>query len=248
MLNITIDQILSLGRINFFLITVFSFVILYFLFTIPAYYLFTKGKKFELYQKKDFRPGQIPTEIKRSMVSVLMFGVLSFPMYEGLRLGILNIKFEFLWLTFIWEAIALFLWNEIYFYIVHRTFHFKIFYKYHVDHHYSNVPSPFSAYSFHWSEGILLGAVMPIIMLFHDFQFYSLMTLPVMSIMMNVLGHSNVDFNPDQSMNNLMSFSKRHSQHHKIPHSNYGFFLPYFDIIFKTDGDGTGNHAKNNNS
>ncbi|MEQ1724233.1 MAG: sterol desaturase family protein [Pseudobdellovibrio sp.] len=238
MLDISIEQILSMGRLNFFLLTVVYFVFLYFLFTLLAYYFFTNGKRYQLFQKKEFRPNQIQTEIKRSMLSILMFGLLSFPMYEGLKSSFLNIKFEFTWVTFIVESFALFLWNEVYFYVSHRTFHFKIFYKYHADHHYSHVPSPFSAYSFHWSEGIILGAVMPVIMCFHDFQFYSLMTLPIMSIVMNVLGHSNVDFNPDKPMNSLLSFSKRHSLHHKIPHSNYGFFLPYFDMIFKSDGEG----------
>lgn len=235
--NINLEFILAFGQTKFILITVFYFVLLYFLFTIPAYFLFTKSKVFELYQKKEFRSHQIETEIKKSMVSILMFGVLAVPMYQGLQSGFLKIIFQFSWPVFLIESFALFLWNEIHFYLVHRTFHFKIFYKYHADHHFSHVPNPFSAYSFHWSEGILLGAVMPVIMCFHDFQVASLMTLPIMSIFMNVLGHSNVDFFPQKPMLSLLSFSKRHSQHHKIPHTNYGFFLPYFDMIFKTGGN-----------
>lgn len=230
------ETLLSMGQFNFFLMTVISFVFLYFLFTVPAYFIFTKGTRFTLFQKKAFRTDQIKTEITRSLISILMFGVLSFPMYQGLKSGFLQINFEFTPLTFLVEALILFLWNEIDFYIIHRTFHLKPFYKYHADHHYSHVPSPFSAYSFHWSEGLLLGAVMPMIMCVHDFQFLSLMTLPLMSISMNVLGHSNVDFFPDRSINSILSFSKRHSLHHKIPHSNFGFFLPYFDMIFKTGG------------
>lgn len=231
-----VDKILALSRFEFFIATVVSFLFLYFLFTIPAYFFFTKKSFFKKYQTKEFRSQQIPTEIRRSMVSILMFGVLSFIMFEGLHSGFFKIKDQFDWLTFFVEAFSLFLWNEVHFYIIHRTFHFKPFYKYHADHHYSHVPSPFSAYSFHWSEGILLGAVMPVIMCFHDFQIYSLATLPVMSIAMNVLGHSNIDFFPNKSMNSLYSFSKRHSLHHKIPHSNFGFFLPYFDRLFKTTG------------
>lgn len=233
---VNIEDILSMGQLNFFLMTVVSFVFLYFLFTVPAYFLFTKGTYFTLFQKKAFRPGQIQTEIKRSLVSILMFGVLSFPMYQGLKSGFLLIKFEFTPLHFILESLVLFLWNEVHFYVIHRIFHFKPFYKYHADHHYSHVPSPFSAYSFHWSEGILLGAVMPMIMCVYDFQFLSLMTLPLMSISMNVLGHSNVDFFPEKNINSIFSFSKRHSLHHKIPHANFGFFLPYFDSVFKTGG------------
>lgn len=231
-----IESITALGQLNFFLLTVFSFMLLYFFFTIPAYLIFTKGRYFKLFQVKTFRTDQIKTEIKRSMLSILMFGLLSFPMYQGLSSGFLQIKFEFTPLTFLLESVVLFLWNEVHFYVIHRTFHLKVFYKYHADHHYSHVPSPFSAYSFHWSEGLLLGAVMPIIMCFYDFQFLSLMTLPIMSISMNVLGHSNVDFFPQKDINSLFSFSKRHSLHHKIPHANFGFFLPYFDYMFKTGG------------
>jgi lathosterol oxidase len=226
----------QLNRLQFFALTVVSFLFLYFAFSIAAYYIFTKGDYFKRYQVKPFRTNQIKTEIKRSLVSILMFGILSFPMYEGLHSGFLKIKFDFSWPIFLAEAIFLFFWNEIYFYVIHRLFHLKSLYKYHADHHYSHVPSPFSAYSFHWSEGILLGAVMPVIMCFHDFQALSLATLPFMSIFMNVLGHSNVDFFPEKGMNHLFSFSKRHSLHHKIPHANYGFFLPYLDRVFKTDG------------
>lgn len=233
--ELNIEKVLSIGQLGFFAMTVGSFLFLYFGFTISAYYLFTKGTRFKLYQQKAFRTDQIKTEIKRSMVSIFMFGLLSFPMYQGLKNGFLKIDFEFTWLRFFLETIALFFWNEIYFYVNHRIFHLKMFYKWHADHHYSHVPSPFSAYSFHWSEGLILGAVMPVIMCFYDFQLYALLTLPLMSIAMNVLGHSNVDFFPQQDMNSFYSFSKRHSQHHKIPHTNYGFFLPYFDILFKTD-------------
>lgn len=230
------EKFLLLNRFEFFLLTVLSFAFLYFAFSIAAYLLFTKKDYFKRYQTKAFRSNQINTEIKRSFVSILMFGLLSFAMYQGIHSGFYKIKFEFDWLTFTIEVICLFLWNEIYFYSVHRLFHYKPLYKYHADHHYSHVPSPFSAYSFHWSEGVLLGAVMPVIMCFHDFQLLPLLSLPLMSIIMNVLGHSNVDFFPQKDMGHILSFSKRHSLHHKIPHSNFGFFLPYFDRILKTDG------------
>lgn len=236
MLKLLEEKFFLLNRFEFFMITIVSFAFLYFGFSIAAYFLFTKKDFFKRYQTKAFRPNQIQTEIKRSLISVLMFGVLSFAMYEGLQRGFYKIIFEFDVVTFLVESFILFLWNEIYFYAVHRAFHIKSLYKYHADHHYSHVPSPFSAYSFHWSEGVLLGAVMPVIMCFHDFQVMSLMSLPVMSILMNVLGHSNVDFFPDKDMGHILSFSKRHSLHHKIPHANFGFFLPYFDQIFKTDG------------
>ncbi len=228
--------LLSLSLLQFFLLTVVCFTFLYFGFSFVGYVLFNTSL-FKKYQLKALRPLQIQTEIKRSVVSILMFGVLSLPMYYGLHSGFYKIKFEFSLITFLLESAALFLWNEVHFYTIHRIFHNKIFYKFHADHHYSHVPTPFAAYSFHWSEGLLLGAVMPIAMCFHNFQVYSLLTLPLTSIILNVLGHSNIDFFPDQPVISWLSFSKRHSLHHKIPHANYGFALPYFDKIFRTAGN-----------
>ncbi|MGZ5278846.1 MAG: sterol desaturase family protein [Pseudobdellovibrionaceae bacterium] len=228
------ETVANLNHFDFFVMTVVSFAILYFSFTSMGYFLLVKNPKFQQYQKKAYRPGQIRIEIKRSMVSILMFGVLSLFVCEGLRRGVYKINYELSWTAVGLEALLLFFWNEIHFYTIHRTFHLKRFYKYHADHHFSHVPSPYSAYSFHWSEGLLLGAVMPIAMLAHDFQFVSLMLLPVMSILMNVMGHSNLDLWPSKPIGSIWSFSKRHSLHHKIPHANFGFFLPYIDKAFGT--------------
>lgn len=225
--------VLQLNHWQFFTISFVGFSVLYFSFCSLSYFVFC-NKKWSKVQNKEYRPGQIAIEIKRSFMSIFMFSLLAIVLCEGLKSGVYRYNFEFSWITFFIETIVLFFWNEIYFYVFHRLFHLKWIYKYHLDHHYSYVPSPFSAYSFHWSEGLVLGAVMPVVMLFHDFQFYSIMVLPAMSILMNVLGHSNIDFFPQAKQKSILSFSKRHSLHHKIPHSNYGFFLPWFDQLFGT--------------
>jgi len=224
-----VDQ---LGYSEFFIITFAMFSILYFSFSAFGYLFISRQKTFKKVQNKSFRSGQIMTEVKRSFVSILMFSILSLWMCYGLKSGIYKFNYSFKFEEYLIEVIALFLWNELYFFIVHKTFHLKIFYKYHVDHHFSFVPSPFSAYSFHWSEGLLLGAVMPIAMLFNDFEFWSIMTLPVMSIVLNALGHSNLDFFPHKGINSLYSFSKRHSLHHQNPHKHFGFFLPWLDMLY----------------
>jgi Delta7-sterol 5-desaturase len=219
---------------QFFLVSFFGFSALYFSFCTVTFFIFQNHQKWHRVQNKELRSQQIKTEIKRSFISIFMFSLLGILLCEGLKQAFFIWKYEFNLNEFLIESIALFFWNEIYFYIMHRLFHLKPLYKYHIDHHYSSVPTPFSAYSFHWSEGIILGAVMPVAMIFHNFQFYSIMTLPMMSIMMNVLGHSNIDFFPHSNQASFLSFSKRHSLHHKIPHSNYGFFLPWFDQLFQT--------------
>ncbi len=227
--------LLGLNLFEFFILTVASFIILYFIFTSLAFVIF-KSDNYVKFQTKAYRPQQIITEVKRSVVTILMFGVLSVPVFYGLQSGFFKIIFEFSILTFLTEVSILFLWNEIHFYAVHRIFHTKWFYKFHASHHFSHVPSPFSAYSFHWSEGLLLGAVLPLIMCFHNFQLFSILVLPILSIVFNVLGHSNIDFFPKKSINSIFSFSKRHSMHHKAPQTNFGFFLPHVDRFMKTNG------------
>lgn len=232
---LTEPKMLALSATDFFLLTVISFGLLYFSFSTLAYFLF-QSSVFKKYQRKEIRSEQIKLEIQRSSVSILMFGVLSFPMYFALQSGFFKIIFQFDVTVFLAEILVLFLWNEIYFYGIHRIYHLKSFFSLHRHHHFSHVPTPFSAYSFHWSEGFLLGAVMPMIMCFHHFQIYSLLVLPLMSIVLNVLGHSNIDFFPRSHLKSLVSFSKRHSRHHQFSNSNFGFFLPYLDQIFKTAG------------
>jgi sterol desaturase/sphingolipid hydroxylase (fatty acid hydroxylase superfamily) len=228
------EAIAHVTHLQLFLTTVISFAFLYVLFTTTAYYFLVRQNKIPKYQNKPYRPGQIRKEIRQSIVSILMFGVLSLWVCEGLHRGFFKIHTEFSWSVLGFEILLLFFWNEIHFYIAHRIFHLKPFYKYHAPHHYSHIPSPFAAYSFHWSEGLVLGAVMPTAMMFHDFQFMSLMVLPLMSIVMNVLAHTNLDFFPDKPLWSLWNFAKRHSSHHKIVHANFGFFLPFLDQLFGT--------------
>jgi len=228
-----LEKIISgLNHLHFFLISLFGFSFLYFTFSTLSYFIIQKQKLFSAVQHKSFRPGQIKNEILRSFLSIIMFSVLALWMCQALKSGIYKFVYDFNVLTYLIEVVTLFFWNEIYFFVVHKLFHTKQLYKYHLDHHYSFVPSPFSAYSFHWSEGLLLGAVMPVIMFFHDFQFYAIMTLPIMSIVLNALGHSNLDFFPKAGINSLLSFSKRHSLHHQNPHKHFGFFLPWLDMAY----------------
>ena len=89
------EIVASLGYLDFFGLTVVSFLLLYFSFTTIAYKLFVVRHNYKSYQAKDFRPGQIKKEIERSLVSILMFGLLSFWMCWALKNGIY--KFNFSW-------------------------------------------------------------------------------------------------------------------------------------------------------
>ena len=82
--------------------------------------------------------------------------------------------------------------------------------------------TPFSTYSFHPLEAVLLGNVILLPMLLHDFSFAALLSLPVMSLLLNNLGHSNYDFAPAAGHDHWLSASRRHHLHHIRYHGNYG--------------------------
>jgi lathosterol oxidase len=176
---------------------------------------------------------QIRTEILNSLRSILLFGLgMSFAWlayqsgWVGLdsRAGVLQILLEMLLLVF---------WNDLYTYAIHRFLHVKLK-KTHVTHHKSVTATPFTAYSMSSLEALLLGAVLPTAMLLHDFSPAALIFLPLWSILINTLSHSNCDFFPHADEGSLLGFIRHHQTHHSRYHDNFGFFFSHLDTWLGT--------------
>lgn len=176
---------------------------------------------------------QIRTEILNSLRSILLFGLgMSFAWlayqsgWVGLdgRAGVLQILLEMLLLVF---------WNDLYTYAIHRFLHVKLK-KTHVTHHKSVTATPFTAYSMSGLEALLLGAVLPTAMLLHDFSPAALIFLPLWSILINTLSHSNCDFFPHADEGSLLGFVRHHQTHHSRYHDNFGFFFSHLDTWLGT--------------
>ncbi|MBH0312789.1 sterol desaturase family protein, partial [Alcaligenes faecalis] len=106
--------------------------------------------------------------------------------------------------------------------------------RYHGPHHSSVVVTPFSTYSFHPLESIMLGNVILLPMVVHDFSFWSLLSVPLFSLFFNSIGHSNYDFFPTVSSRNWLAASRRHQRHHAQYNGNYGFQFSFMDRLFGT--------------
>ncbi|WP_127579862.1 sterol desaturase family protein [Paenibacillus koleovorans] len=188
--------------------------------------------------KIDHRPlrkNQIRNEIGLSMISIACFSGIAVVTKWLVELGILEVTWEIVWWKLPLEIAVLFFWNEIHFYLCHRLLHTSWLYRHvHVRHHRSVVPTPYSTYSFHFVEALLLGSVMTTALLFYPFSLVSLMTLPLMSIILNALGHLNADLFPSRPLSHPLAFARRHSMHHSQNSGNYGFFLPWFDMWFRS--------------
>jgi Delta7-sterol 5-desaturase len=180
--------------------------------------------------------GQISWELKHSAVSIAIFAA-----YGALTIfldkrGILSIAWEQPQLgRFLLDLVVLTLWNEVHFYLIHRSLHHPWWFKkVHRVHHRSVTTTPFSTYSFHWFEATALSSVMITAMVFWHFNVYVLIIFPAVSLFMNTIGHLNFTVFSDANINSIASASRRHAGHHKYLSGNYGFLLPYLDRWFNT--------------
>jgi len=185
-------------------------------------------------EPKPIKPAQIRHELTHSLRSILCFGVGILLPWGMIQLNISSIETQSNIGKITLECALLIIWNDIHFYCLHRLLHEK-FKKAHGLHHQSHTATPFSAFSMSITEALLLGSVMPIAMLFHNFSLASLLFLPIWSICINALAHSNCDFFPNAEENTLLGFIKHHQSHHSHYHGNYSFFFTWLDQWFNTN-------------
>ncbi|MBB1088026.1 sterol desaturase family protein [Lysobacter sp. SG-8] len=172
---------------------------------------------------------QLQREWAASASSIVLFGVGLLLPWALLRLGWAGLASDPPAWQVALEIVALFFWNELHFYVNHRLLHTAPLRRFHAVHHRSHVPTPWSTYAFHPVEALMLGSVPVIPMLLHDFSFVALMTLPVLSIVLNNLGHANYEASRESPARGWRAASRRHHLHHACYHGNYGFLLDVFD-------------------
>lgn len=179
--------------------------------------------------QRALKPGQLRHEIGGSAVSVAIFGLGSVIPWWCLQMGWARLAADPGVLRIGIEVLVLLLWNDVHFYLNHRLLHTRPLRRYHQQHHHSRVTTPFATYSFHPLEALLLGNVILLPMLVHDFSFAALLSLPVLSLLLNNLGHSNYDYRPSATNASLWAASRRHQLHHACYHGNYGFLFNFMD-------------------
>lgn len=228
-LNCTAAEIMITGLL-FFAGTYLAFVALNLLLTrklLPAVKI---GKVLD---PRPLAAGQLQRELEGSAMSVVIFGLgLVFP-WGLLKLGWAHLAIDPSLAQLLLEMLVLIIWNEIHFYINHRLLHTRWLRKYHLPHHRSIVTTPWSAYNFHPVEALMLGSVLMLPMVLHDFSVFALAFIPVFSLLINSMGHANYDLKPDSTLF-IFQGVRRHQLHHACFNGNYGFMLPFMDRLCKT--------------
>ena len=117
---------------------------------------------------KQVQKSQIKNEIKNSLSSIFVFGFSSLPLIFLYRLGQVSIL-ENTFINVIFGLIIFNIWNEVHFYIIHKSLHHPFLMRnVHHIHHKSIIPTVYSIYSFHWVEALLLSSVPLIIVPFRS--------------------------------------------------------------------------------
>ena len=187
--------------------------------------------------KRPLKPGQLQREWRQSLYSVLLFGIGMVVPWGLLQLGWAQLAPSASAGRVALEIVVLMIWNDVHFWINHRLLHTRPLARFHTDHHRSIVTTPWSTYSFHPVEALMLGNIILLPMLVHDFYFWSLAAVPVLSLLLNLIGHSNYDFFPRVSDTHPLAASRRHYLHHARPKGNYGFALAFMDRWMRTQAD-----------
>lgn len=183
---------------------------------------------------RPLRPGQLRHEFVQSGVSILIFGIgMVFP-WGLLQLGWARLDPDAGALQIAIEILVLMAWNDVHFWVNHRLLHTRWLRRFHLPHHRSVVTTPFSTYSFHPIEALMLGNVILLPMVLHEFSFWSLLAVPLFSLFFNCIGHANYDFFPRVSYAHWFAASRRHHLHHACYNGNYGFQFTFMDRLFRT--------------
>ncbi|MAZ49039.1 MAG: hypothetical protein CME65_10775 [Halobacteriovoraceae bacterium] len=184
-------------------------------------------------------------DIKGTINTFLVVAVFSILLSVQIELGLSNLGFgEISSLTWFFISTAgIIILHDAYFFVTHLLMH-KVpsLYKYHLYHHKSVSPTPFSVFSFHPVEAIIHFIFFNIIALL-PVHFGVLILFYAWMLVCNTIGHLNLDFYPEvifkSKWTKWWNSPTHHYLHHQYFNCNYSIYYNHWDKWFKT------NHSEN---
>ncbi|HYD89674.1 MAG TPA: sterol desaturase family protein [Vitreimonas sp.] len=142
-----------------------------------------------------------------------------------------------------WSAVSLLLMivaHDAYFYWTHRAIHDpRLFRLFHLRHHRSNNPSPFTAYSFDLAEAALQASFVPLWMVAVPTQWEIVGLFMLHQIARNTFGHSGYELYParrdGRPLFDFMTTTTHHDIHHAEAGWNYGLYFTWWDRLMGTE-------------
>jgi Delta7-sterol 5-desaturase len=185
---------------------------------------------------------QIKRELKNALIAALPSALLSCVMIYLATHGFTQIYFNFSdrhWIFGIAGFPLLLLFNDTWFYWVHRLLHHPRLYKYvHAEHHKSIDVNPLTSLSFHWLEPLLLTLwIVPVALLLPIWA-------PILGVMQiyglydNIKSHLGYELFPawfNRSPLRGLTSSTYHNMHHTNFRGNYGLHFRHWDRLMGTE-------------
>jgi lathosterol oxidase len=143
------------------------------------------------------------------------------------------------WMYFIAIFPLLFVLHDTYFYWAHRLMHHKkLFNLFHLTHHKSTNPSPWTAYAFHPLEAIIESGIFVIFIFAFPVHQIHLIVFFLLMFIYNVYGHLGYELYPKNFqqtwIGKWINTSVAHNMHHQYFKGNYGLYFLFWDRIMGT--------------
>jgi len=137
-------------------------------------------------------------------------------------------------------VVGIVVWSDAWFYFWHRLLHTPwLFRRVHAVHHRSVDVNPFSSYSFHACESLLLGVWVVPAALLVPVPLPALAIVQVVGLLNNVNSHLGYEFLPRWWIKvppfAWSSSATYHNLHHQKFRGNYGLFFRFWDRLLGTE-------------
>lgn len=182
-------------------------------------------------------------EIRHSMLSILIFGLVGAATVYASRLGWTRLywNIESRGWPWFWGSIGCaILLHDTYFYWTHRLMHHRLLFPLvHRTHHLSRNPTPWAAYSFSPLEAVAQAGIFPLIAFAMPIHPLAMGLFMMWQIFFNVIGHTGYEFHHRSFMDSwarlFVNTPTNHVMHHEKTGGNYGLYFNFWDRLMGTN-------------
>jgi sterol desaturase/sphingolipid hydroxylase (fatty acid hydroxylase superfamily) len=233
---------LSFG-LEFFVFQLACFAVL----GVGSYWFFWKkhGKNLKEWkiQPSDVRRSVLSEEALRTLSTFLIWNVIAIASYWTYQKGWTRVYHGLSAWDAIYFVLSFFIIqfiHDTYFYWTHRLYHAVPWLKkFHMVHHRSLNPTPFSSMSFHPVEAVLQGIYLPILIFFIPLHPFVIFYYYFFLMLINCDGHLGYEFWPtglyQKKVLRHLNTSTHHNMHHTHFDSNFGLYYNVWDSICGTN-------------
>ncbi len=183
----------------------------------------------------------IKREFLYSLQTLTLFLIPTYLIMEYSKIGVFKVYYDINDMSLTWyflSYVCSFFLHDTYFYWTHRLLHTKPFFKFHSIHHKSLYPTPFAAFAFNATEGIIQSFAFVFISLLIPLHISTFMIFTLYSLIHNVYGHLGMDILSKERMEQFpfryFNHPTHHGWHHRYARGNYGLYLRFWDRIMGT--------------